>query len=179
MAPAPASGRGSNKKSPDDKAAAKEGKEAKEAKEVDRRRRRRGGRSRTVSRPEHEHTHAHTKATTKSAAGLFVPDPELRKGRERKGRPVGRYLMGVHVRPELTQIAVLEGRALIEHYGPVRRVVLYHWGPRQANLMGLPHQYVEGGRMPASFGLLAVHAGGFLVALVMSIVLTVLKQPPV
>src|SRR5205085_6455577 len=33
-----------------------------------------------------------------------------------KGRPVGRYLMTVHVRPEATQIAVLEGRALIEHY---------------------------------------------------------------
>jgi ribonuclease E len=39
-----------------------------------------------------------------------------RRGRERKGRPVGRYLMTVHVRPEATQIAVLEGRALMEHY---------------------------------------------------------------
>jgi ribonuclease E len=41
---------------------------------------------------------------------------ERRKGRERKGRPVGRYLMAVHAQPEATQIAVLEGRALIEHY---------------------------------------------------------------
>ena len=41
---------------------------------------------------------------------------ERRRGRERKGRPVGRYLMCVHVRPELAQIAVLEGRNLIEHY---------------------------------------------------------------
>ena len=41
---------------------------------------------------------------------------EKRRGRERKGRPVGRYLMTVHVRPELSQIAVLEGRSLIEHY---------------------------------------------------------------
>ena len=51
---------------------------------------------------------------------------ELRRGRERKGRPVGRYLMCVHVHPpaegesevhgRVTQIAVLEGRALIEHY---------------------------------------------------------------
>jgi ribonuclease E len=40
---------------------------------------------------------------------------EARKGRERKGRPVGRYLMCVHVDPKATQIAVLEGRALIEH----------------------------------------------------------------
>jgi ribonuclease E len=41
---------------------------------------------------------------------------ERRRGRERKGRPVGRYLMVVHVQPQATQIAVLEGRALIEHY---------------------------------------------------------------
>src|SRR4051794_34408613 len=49
---------------------------------------------------------------------------ELRRGRERKGRPVGRYLMAVHAKPAtdgsgqrgVTQIAVLEGRALIEHY---------------------------------------------------------------
>jgi len=41
---------------------------------------------------------------------------EKRRGRERKGRPVGRYLMTVSVRPEATQIAVLEGRNLIEHY---------------------------------------------------------------
>jgi ribonuclease E len=41
---------------------------------------------------------------------------ERRRGRERKGRPVGRYLMCVHVTPVLTQIAVLEGRSLIEHY---------------------------------------------------------------
>ena len=41
---------------------------------------------------------------------------ERRRGRERKGRPVGRYLMCVHVRPHATQIAVLEGRSLIEHY---------------------------------------------------------------
>jgi len=41
---------------------------------------------------------------------------ERRKGRERNGRPVGRYLMTVSVRPEATQIAVLEGRNLIEHF---------------------------------------------------------------
>jgi len=39
-----------------------------------------------------------------------------RSGRERRGRPVGRYLMSVHVRPHATQIAVLEGRTLVEHY---------------------------------------------------------------
>jgi ribonuclease E len=41
---------------------------------------------------------------------------ERRRGKERKGRPVGRYLMVVHVQPQATQIAVLEGRSLIEHY---------------------------------------------------------------
>ncbi|MGV3760662.1 MAG: Rne/Rng family ribonuclease [Actinomycetota bacterium] len=41
---------------------------------------------------------------------------EARRGRERKGRPVGRYLMAVHVTDKATQIAVLEGRNLIEHY---------------------------------------------------------------
>ncbi len=39
-----------------------------------------------------------------------------RRGRERKGRPVGRYLMAVSKRPNATQISVLEGRNLIEHY---------------------------------------------------------------
>jgi ribonuclease E len=41
---------------------------------------------------------------------------ERRRGRERKGRPVGRYMMCVHVTEKATQMAVLEGRALIEHY---------------------------------------------------------------
>jgi ribonuclease E len=41
---------------------------------------------------------------------------ERRRGRERNGRPIGRYLMAVQVRPSLTQVAVLEGRNLIEHY---------------------------------------------------------------
>ncbi len=39
-----------------------------------------------------------------------------RKGKERNGRPVGRYVMCVHVAPKATQIAVLEGRSLVEHY---------------------------------------------------------------
>jgi ribonuclease E len=41
---------------------------------------------------------------------------ERRRGRERKGRPVGRYTMLVSAREEATQIAVLEGRSLIEHF---------------------------------------------------------------
>jgi ribonuclease E len=46
-------------------------------------------------------------------------DPEMleqRKGRERNGKPIGRYFMCVQVRPGMTQVAVLEGRSLIEHY---------------------------------------------------------------
>ncbi|MEY2959927.1 MAG: hypothetical protein RLZZ01_2495 [Actinomycetota bacterium] len=41
---------------------------------------------------------------------------EQRRGRERNGKPIGRYFMCVQVRPGLTQVAVLEGRNLIEHY---------------------------------------------------------------
>ena len=77
-------------------------------------RRRRGGRRRGGS--------ARRAAAELAAAELgeaAVGDEEAlerRRGRERKGRPVGRYLMCVHARPNATQIAVLEGRALIEHY---------------------------------------------------------------
>ncbi len=39
-----------------------------------------------------------------------------RGGRERRGKAVGRYQICVHVRPDMTQIALLEGRTLVEHY---------------------------------------------------------------
>src|SRR5271155_4152250 len=39
-----------------------------------------------------------------------------RSGRERKSKQVGRYLVCVHVQPDMTQIAMLEGRSLVEHY---------------------------------------------------------------
>jgi len=39
-----------------------------------------------------------------------------RGGRTARGRSVGRYFMCVHVQPEVTQIAMLEGRSLVEHY---------------------------------------------------------------
>jgi ribonuclease E len=41
---------------------------------------------------------------------------ETRRGRERNGKPIGRYFMAVQVRPGMAQVAVLEGRSLIEHY---------------------------------------------------------------
>ncbi len=40
-----------------------------------------------------------------------------RSGRERtKTKQVGRYMVCVHVQPGMTQIAMLEGRSLVEHY---------------------------------------------------------------
>jgi ribonuclease E len=55
--------------------------------------------------------------TARPDHGLVDPEVlEKRRGRERNGKPVGRYLMCVQVRPTLTQVAVLEGRNLIEHY---------------------------------------------------------------
>ena len=41
---------------------------------------------------------------------------EQRKGRERNGKPIGRYFMCVQVRAGMAQVGVLEGRNLIEHY---------------------------------------------------------------
>ncbi len=41
---------------------------------------------------------------------------EGRRGRERNGRPIGRYFMCVQVRSGMAQVGVLEGRSLIEHY---------------------------------------------------------------
>ncbi|MCB0993512.1 MAG: Rne/Rng family ribonuclease [Acidimicrobiales bacterium] len=80
-----------------------------------RRRRRRGGRGR--SRSKQPSSHAPVESSTSDLEPIELDEEALerRKGRERKGKPVGRYLMAVHVEPEVTQIAVLEGRALIEH----------------------------------------------------------------
>ena len=51
------------------------------------------------------------------AGGELSPELlEQRRGRERNGKPLGRYLMCVQVREGMTQVAVLEGRSLIEHY---------------------------------------------------------------
>ncbi|MHB1710240.1 MAG: Rne/Rng family ribonuclease [Acidimicrobiales bacterium] len=45
-----------------------------------------------------------------------APAGSRRGGRERRGKAVGRYMMCVHVEPDTTQIALLEGRTLVEHY---------------------------------------------------------------
>ena len=39
-----------------------------------------------------------------------------RGGRSKQGRSTGRYLMCVHVQPNATHIAMLEGRSLVEHF---------------------------------------------------------------
>jgi ribonuclease E len=98
-----------------------------------RRRRRRGGRGRTSAARTGESTTERTgnrnggrpKPGAFVEADLGIDDDfelddatmEKRKGRSRKGRPSGRYLMTVHVGDNgPTQIAILEGRALTEHY---------------------------------------------------------------
>ncbi len=79
--------------------------------EAARKKRRRGGKGRG------------TGGSVSGGSRKDLPAPEMdadvlerRRGRERNGRPIGRYLMCVQVRPTLTQVAVLEGRTLIEHY---------------------------------------------------------------
>jgi ribonuclease E len=68
--------------------------------------RRRGGRGRSRS----------GNGPVRDSAEVDAEIIERRKGRERNGRPVGRYLMCVQVRDGVTQVAVMEGRSLIEHY---------------------------------------------------------------
>lgn len=91
------------------------------------RRRRRGGRGRgsggnggggnnNGSNNNNNNSPEPVTALTGEAVELDEETLALRKGRERKGKPAGRYLMCVSVRDEATQIAVLEGRNLIEHY---------------------------------------------------------------
>ncbi|MCE2855450.1 MAG: Rne/Rng family ribonuclease [Ilumatobacteraceae bacterium] len=69
--------------------------------------RRRGGRGRSRTR---------SGSSNGSAETIDADIIERRRGRTRDGRPVGRYLMCVQVRDGLTQVAVLEGRSLLEHY---------------------------------------------------------------
>ena len=80
-----------------------------------RRRRRRGGRGRGGGGSKNTSNEPVT-ALTGEAVELDEETLAMRKGRERKGKPAGRYMMCVSVRDQVTQIAVLEGRTLIEHY---------------------------------------------------------------
>ncbi len=80
------------------------------------RRRRRGGRG--SGKAAETATRKPVSAAIDGPLDLDLDEQELtrRRGRERKGRPVGRYLMCAQVRDGVTQIAVLEGRSLLEHY---------------------------------------------------------------
>ena len=81
-----------------------------------RRRRRRGGRGRSSGSGATQAGRPVEAVIAHDPVDLDEETLERRKGRERKGRPVGRYMMTVHVTAKATQIAVLEGRSLIEHY---------------------------------------------------------------
>ncbi len=100
-----------------------------------RRRRRRGGRGRGGggggggqggggNRQGQQGGQQKAKAKPKPVEALIADDDPLeldekslkrRRGRSRKGRAVGRYSMAVSVAGGVTQIAVLEGRSLVEH----------------------------------------------------------------
>jgi ribonuclease E len=82
----------------------------------DRKRRRRGGKADASGRGEGRQDGRSGRARQQPAAELSAEILEQRRGKERKGRPVGRYFMCVQVRPGITQVSVLEGRNLIEHY---------------------------------------------------------------
>ncbi|HKA85467.1 MAG TPA: Rne/Rng family ribonuclease [Acidimicrobiales bacterium] len=81
-----------------------------------RRRRRRGGRGRSSGSGATQAGRPVEAVIAHEPVDLDEETLERRRGRERKGRPVGRYMMTVHVTAKATQIAVLEGRSLIEHY---------------------------------------------------------------
>ncbi len=55
-------------------------------------------------------------AVRPAPADTAAPGEGRKGGRERRGKAVGRYMICVHVRPDMTQIALLEGRTLVEHY---------------------------------------------------------------
>ncbi|MFM7893696.1 MAG: Rne/Rng family ribonuclease, partial [Actinomycetota bacterium] len=76
------------------------------------RNRNRGGRDRNTDRADRTSDRRSHRSPEEIDAELIA----RRRGKERDGRPLGRYLMCVHVHNDLTQVAVLEGRSLIEHY---------------------------------------------------------------
>ncbi len=80
------------------------------------RRRRRGGRRRSGGGGGSAPKPVELGANDIAAVELDEEQMEARRGKHRDGKPVGRYLMAVHKTPTATQIAILEGRQLIEHY---------------------------------------------------------------
>ena len=87
------------------------------------RRRRRGGRGRNRGEgrrePRDGNRDGNRDGDSRSQRHRAESEADLiarRRGKERDGRPLGRYLMCVHVHNDLTQVALLEGRSLTEHY---------------------------------------------------------------
>jgi ribonuclease E len=72
----------------------------------------RGGKAGQVKRP----TPVQAILASSPATELDDATFEARRGQQRDGKALGRYLMAVHVSQGHTQIAVLEGRNLIEHF---------------------------------------------------------------
>lgn len=94
-----------------------------EAAKPTRKKRRRGGKGRGKNHAHPQRQQKGERDTTPVEAiiddtpiALDEHQLERRRGKERKGRPVGRYQMLVHVHEGVTHLAVLEGRSLIEHY---------------------------------------------------------------
>ncbi len=79
-----------------------------------RRRRRRGGRGGGGGGQKSQGPAVVEAVTYDEPVELDEKSMRGRRGRTRKGQAVGRYLMCVHVSDQATQIAVLEGRRLIE-----------------------------------------------------------------
>jgi len=66
--------------------------------------------------PKEAQTRAAGSAGDEQDVGTKRARSRRRTGRDRRSKQVGRYLVCVHVQPHMTQIAMLEGRSLVEHY---------------------------------------------------------------
>ncbi len=105
--------RGRQKSSSSASSSSPEGSQSNETRDGEKpvRRNRRGGRNRR-RRSGNDNSRSKSVSTVETDAELI----ERRRGKERNGRPLGRYMMVVQVRKDFTQVAMLEGRSLIEHY---------------------------------------------------------------
>ncbi|HZD66352.1 MAG TPA: Rne/Rng family ribonuclease, partial [Acidimicrobiales bacterium] len=79
-------------------------------------RRRRDGRARTKGQASPGRDGDEAPAPIRPLVASGAQAEALDGATERSGRAVGRYLMCVHAQDDVTQIAVLEGRSLIEHF---------------------------------------------------------------
>lgn len=80
------------------------------------RRNRRGGRNRRRKSGGERSNNVGSRSDSATSVETDAELIERRRGKERNGRPLGRYMMVVQVRKDFTQVAMLEGRSLIEHY---------------------------------------------------------------